>query len=241
MKLLSENIKPKRQQDCLVLQSIESSYRKKSNFDFLSICFSSYFASNLSLRINLHKLYTLQSGSRPPPSTNLHFHTLELFWPKYHYYRKRLQNLQIGPTSKLPAPHFLLRYFIVCWFAAQPWATSSLGGGNFWGKKQAAAKQGGKRAKMPRDDSGFTAVTFSLFPTFWCTHKPNSQKSVKRINKYCWEIQLASERSIWQMPADHIVERSASLRSTPVPWWKSPIFWQPWRADENKEWLKWSR
>ena len=79
MKLLSENIKPKRQQDCLVLQSIESSYRKKSNFDFLSICFSSYFASNLSLRINLHKLYTLQSGSRPPPSTNPHFHTLELF------------------------------------------------------------------------------------------------------------------------------------------------------------------
>ena len=149
MKLLSENIKPKRQQDCLVLQSIESSYRKKSNFDFLSICFSSYFASNLSLRINLHKLYTLQSGSRPPPSTNLHFHTLELFWPKYHYYRKRLQNLQIGPTSKLPAPHFLLRYFIVCWFAAQPWATSSLGGGNFWGKNKSRQNKVEKGQKCP--------------------------------------------------------------------------------------------
>ena len=208
MKLLSENIKPKRQQDCLVLQSIESSYRKKSNFDFLSICFSSYFASNLSLRINLHKLYTLQSGSRAPPSTNLHFHTLELFWPKYHYYRKRLQNLQIGPTSKLPAPHFLLRYFIVCWFAAQPWATSSLGGGNFWGKKQVAAKQGGKRAKMPRDDSGFTAVAFSLFPTFWCTHKPNSKKVSQAhqqillgnsIGKWAINLADASRSHSWEI------------------------------------------
>lgn len=192
MKLLSENIKPKRQQDCLVLQSIESSYRKKSNFDFLSICFSSYFASNLSLRINLHKLYTLQSGSRPPPSTNLHLHTLELSWPKYHYYRKRLQNLQIGPTSKLPAPHFLLRYFIVCWFAAQPWATSSLGGGNFWGKNKSRQNKVEKGQKCPAtiQDSQQLPFPFSQLSDVHINPiaKSQSNASTNIVGKFNWQV-----------------------------------------------------
>ena len=145
---------------------------QKYKFNFFSpqICFSSYFATNLSLRVNLHKLSTL-SGS--PSSTNLHFRTLKPFCLSNNIISTNLQNYLLGKkdlqTDRQAASDLSFRcldgqvnfwmthgfpllwyvqYLIVCWFAAAPPAASRVEAVAISGEKNKSGKTSRKLEKV---------------------------------------------------------------------------------------------